>query len=104
MTLSSIQLVTETEAKAEGRVEEARVQATAIVDEAKEKVKTINEYYRQKAASENKRLMQEAQTQAERDIAAVNEKMAVQRSELETKAKQQLQSAAGLIVERIVSG
>lgn len=104
MSLESIRIVTEAESKAKERLENAGTQARTVVSEATVKSRELAEQYRQRALAENKRLLETAESQAEIDMKAVLEKTASDCESLESKAKSRLETAAGLIVERIVNG
>ena len=104
MSLESIRIVTEAETKAKEQLEDARTQARTIVNQATAKGKELTEHYRQMALAENKRLWENAEKQAEADKQAVLQKTASDCESLELKAKSRLETAAGLIVERIVNG
>ncbi len=104
MSLESIRTITEAEAKANLELENVKTQARMVVNRAAARSKEIAEQYRQKALAENKKLMEAAEKQAESDMQAVLKKAASDCETLEVKAGARLETAAGLIVERIVNG
>jgi len=104
MSLESIRIITEAETRASENLEKAGAQARAVIGDAASKSKELADKYRKMAQAENKRLLEAAEEQAEAHKQAVLAKTVSDCEMLESKAKSRLETAAGLIVERIVNG